>query len=235
MMARTLEAEWLDTLPEQDARAMRSRRDLVRVNALMGNAAIVAALMKPSLPERALRIAEIGAGDGAFAARVVRKLGGSGDIVLVDRGARPSTDAAGEMARRGWRVEAARADVFDWLAAAAPLDAIFANLFLHHFDDAGIARMLRAIARCAPLFVACEPHRSRVALAGAHLLGVVGCNDVTRHDAVVSVRAGFTGRELSALWRDATGPAATGTVLVERACPPFSHGFRAARADGVRP
>ena len=41
-MARRLEAEWLDVLPASDPRAARSRRDLVRVNALMGNARIVA-------------------------------------------------------------------------------------------------------------------------------------------------------------------------------------------------
>ena len=34
------------------------------------------------------------------------------------------------------------------------------------------------------------------------MLWALGCNDVSRHDAVVSVRAGFNGAELSALWPD---------------------------------
>src|SRR4051794_28255693 len=83
MKARTLEPEWLDSLPEQDARAQRSRRDLARVNALMGSASIVARLLRDRLPARPLRIAEIGSGDGAFAARMVRRLHREGEIVLV--------------------------------------------------------------------------------------------------------------------------------------------------------
>ena len=221
MTARTLEPEWLDSLPERDARALRSRRDLVRVNALMGNASIVAGMLQP-LPSRALRIAEIGAGDGAFAARVVRRLGGHGEIVLVDRGARPAAAVERDLSPRGWRVAGAHADIFEWLAASGPFDAIFANLFLHHFDDAAIGRMLRAVAARTPLFVACEPRRSRVGLAGAHLLGLVGCNDVTRHDAVVSVRAGFAGSEIGALW-----PADIAARIDEGSRGAFSHGFRA--------
>lgn len=34
------------------------------------------------------------------------------------------------------------------------------------------------------------------------MLWVLGCNDVTRHDAVVSVRAGIARGELSSLWAD---------------------------------
>jgi hypothetical protein len=48
---------------------------------------------------------------------------------------------------------------------------------------------------------------------------------VTRHDAVLSVRAGFAGRELSALW-----PSADGWKLEERRAGLFSHLFVAHRA-----
>jgi hypothetical protein len=49
---------------------------------------------------------------------------------------------------------------------------------------------------------------------------------VTRHDAVVSVRAGFSGRELSQLW-----PRAPGWRLDERPQAPFSHLFTARHAS----
>ena len=219
MNIRILEPEWLDTLPEDDARAQRSRRDLVRVNALMGNVGVVAGLLRDALPAgRAWRIAEVGAGDGTFAARVLARLRGQGELILVDRGCAPT------VAVEGWRVRAERADVFDWLERAPPLDAVFANLFLHHFDDAALRRMLAGIAARAPVFAACEPRRSRLAVAGASLLGLIGCNDVTRHDAVVSVRAGFNGRELASLW-----PAASGVRLEERRRGLFSHAFSACR------
>jgi hypothetical protein len=55
-------------------------------------------------------------------------------------------------------------------------------------------------------FFACEPHRGWLALAGSHLVGALGANAVTRHDAVASVHAGFRGSEIGAFW-----PAATAT------------------------
>ena len=208
-VARVLEPEWLDELPHEDPRAMRSRRDLERVNALMGNVAIVASELGRSGSLRS--IAEIGAGDGAFMRAVVRKLGlRDVELHLVDR--QP--------------LGTVTADVFDWLAHGPRLDAIVANLFLHHFDDAALGRMLALVARRTKVFVACEPRRSSFALGGARLLGLVGCNDVTRHDAVVSVRAGFAGRELSSLW-----PAEGGWRKAEGPRGLFSHAF-VARCDG---
>jgi hypothetical protein len=63
-----------------------------------------------------------------------------------------------------------------------------------------------------------------LALAGSRMLGVIGCNDVTRHDAVASVRAGFDDGELSALW-----PRDPGWTLTEHARAMFSHCFVARR------
>jgi hypothetical protein len=54
----------------------------------------------------------------------------------------------------------------------------------------------------------------------SRLLGAVGCNDVTRHDAVVSVRAGFSGCELSSLWTDNDN-----WQLTEQSAGAFSHLF----------
>ena len=47
---------------------------------------------------------------------------------------------------------------------------------------------------------ACEPRRSRFALAASHLIFFLGANAVTRNDGVLSVRAGFVGAELGAAW-----------------------------------
>ena len=226
-MTRRVEPEWLDELPADDPRARRSRADLRRVNALMANARIVAGELVRSLPGPAASIAEIGAGDGAFALRVVARLpapAAAARISLVDRQAIVAAPTREAFARRGWEALVETADVFDWLAAAPACDAIVANLFLHHFDDASLARLLAAVAARTRCFVACEPRRSGIALTGSRLLGLIGCNDVTRHDAVASVRAGFDGEELSRLW-----PERSGWVFDERARGLFSHGFVARR------
>lgn len=217
-IARRLEPEWLDALPASDPRAARSRRDLVRVNALMGNPGIVARALRGSAPRQ---VADIGAGDGRFALRVLRAVGGGGEIALVDRDAAVSDATLDAFRALGWKPHVVRADVFEWLDRdGQALDAIFANLFLHHFERAPLARVLSGIARRASRFVACEPRRSSFALAGARLLGCIGCNDVTRHDAVVSVRAGFRDGELTALW-----PRDRKWVVDERARGLFSHAF----------
>ena len=235
-MARRVEPEWLDQLPAHDPRARRSRRDLVRINALMGNAARVASeLRKPGtdlgyqhvITEVCPRfsVAEIGAGDGGFLLRVARALDVRGfEAVLVDRKDVVTDAMRGQFAARGWQAKAIEADVFDWLHATSPVDAIVANLFLHHFETARLAAMLALAATRTRLFVACEPRRSAFALNGARLLGLVGCNDVSRHDAVVSVRAGFRDGEISAMW-----PNDGSWSLQERAGGLFSHVFVARR------
>ena len=203
---RTIEPEWLDELPPGDPRAMRSRRDLRRINALMTNSTLVARELRrvfPGKPPRA--IAEIGAGDGTFMLRVAEKIPSQWhamDVVLLDQQSLVSPATREKFAAMGWQAQAVTADVFAWLAQPAEpiFDVIVANLFLHHFDAARLAELLSLVARRTRVLIACEPRRSGRALLGSHLLGVVGCNDVSRHDAVVSVRAGFKNQELSGLW-----------------------------------
>ncbi len=230
---RTIEPEWLDELPPGDPRAMRSRRDLRRINALMMNGTLVARELRRAFhgnPPQA--IMEIGAGDGTFMLRVAEKLASrwrAMDVVLLDRQSLVSPATRQRLGSIGWKTQAVAADVFAWLAQpAAPIfDAIVANLFLHHFDAARLAALLALIAKRTQVLIACEPRRSGRALLGSHLLGAVGCNDVSRHDAVVSVRAGFRNQELSGLW-----PTSGAWALREHARGLFSHCFVAARAGG---
>jgi hypothetical protein len=76
------------------------------------------------------------------------------------------------------------------------------------------------------LFVAVEPRRARWPLFCSRLLWAIGCNDVTRHDAVVSVRAGFSRNELSSLWPDKQN-----WQLTEQSAGAFSHLFIARKMD----
>jgi len=228
MMKRTVEPEWLDELPEDDLGAVRSRLDLRRVNFFMGNVGIMASrlrhLFPGGFPER---IVELGAGDGTFALRLVRKIVNGArnrELVLVDRQRLVSQAVQERFLRSGWRAKVVPADVFDFLSTTDEADCIFANLFLHHFDGDKLSLLLRLVAEKTRAFIACEPHRSQVGILGTGLLGLIGCNAVTRHDATISVRAGFRGKELSALW-----PNLGKWKIDERRSGLFSHTFVAVR------
>jgi hypothetical protein len=217
---RIVAPEWLDGLPPDDPRAVRSRRDLRLVNRIMGHGRTIRRALRPYLAVERPRIAEIGAGDGTLLLRILAG-GGPCEIVLVDRQPCVDENTRAQYRDRGFDLRIEAADVFAWLEADGQgCDAIVANLFLHHFDDAALTRLLAGIARRTQLFIACEPRRARFPLLGSRLLGLLGCNDVTRHDAVVSVRAGFHGRELSQRW-----PSVAGWTLAERRAGLFSHHF----------
>ena len=221
-MDRVLEPEWLDVLQPHDARARRSRVDLGRINWLMGNARCIAHV----LPASMVRVADLGAGDGRLLAEVARRSGLTGvHATLIDRAATTHPAALEKLARLQWTAAQAIEDVHDFLSRpGAPFDAIVANLFLHHFEDAPLRRLLESAAGRTRLFIACEPRRSPLALHASRLLGLAGCNAVTRHDAAVSVRAGFRGRELSALW-----PQGDRWQTNERPAGAFGHLFVARR------
>ena len=231
-MRRLIEPELLDKLPSNDVRAIRSREDLRRLNSIMGNAQ---ALTKAFLlgdgfdPKKPLQIWELGGGDGTLLLELARKwseLGVTAEAVVVDRNPTLSEDVKRAFSDLNWQVRTVSADIFNWLQGSGALvDLILTNLLLHHFSDPVLRGLLRLIAYRTKRFIACEPRRSGLALRASQLVGLIGCNSVTRHDAVVSVRAGFRGRELSELWPSETGA----WVLDERPAGLFSHCFVAKR------
>jgi SAM-dependent methyltransferase len=207
-MERFVEPELLDALPPADPRAAWSRNDLVRVNACMGHCGIMARVLHSACPgQPPRRIVDLGSGDGRFLLRVARRLSTAWQgtsAVLLDRWKIVSPETEQRFEALGWRPQVVQADALDWLSrpTAPACDAMVANLFLHHFDDGQLAGLLGAVARHAHVFIAAEPRRSERSLLFSRLLWLLGCNHVTRHDAALSIRAGFKSSELSRLWPD---------------------------------
>lgn len=229
---RRVAPERLDELPADDPLARRSRRDLQLLNRIMGARGLLLGALDPALDAPRPRLIELGGGDGSLMLRLARSRARrwpGASVTLVDLKPAVDADTLAAIRAHGWSVEIVTTDVLDWLARPVrdTNAVIFANLFLHHFTDDKLASLLAGIARRSRCFVCCEPRRSRTALAGSCLLGLIGCNSVTRHDAVVSVHAGFRDRELSAAWpRDEAGI----WRLDETSASVFSHLFVAARS-----
>lgn len=227
-MLRRVEPELLDTLLPDDPRAIHSRRDLRRINAWMRNPAIMSDAFNADFDGVPRKITELGAGDGDFCLRVAQRMAGRWpqvEVTLQDfrPGMLPETLAA--FSKLGWRAKTVVADVFDLPEISGEI--VCSNLFLHHFDPDRLAKLLRRMSKEVKLFVAVEPRRASWPLFCSRLLWAIGCNAVTRHDAVTSVRAGFAGRELSALWPDTVN-----WRLTECPAGAFSHLFIARRKVG---
>jgi hypothetical protein len=144
----------------------------------------------------------------------------------LDRQAVVSPQVSNGFAELAWQLDTLRIDVFEWISQPAGMvwGSVLANLFLHHFGEVDLQALLRGVAERSRSFVALEPRRSSWALFCSLLVGCIGCNRVTRHDAPVSVRAGFRGKELSDLW-----PQDDAWLLFEGSAGLFGHIFVARR------
>jgi SAM-dependent methyltransferase len=224
-MPRYIEAEWLDRLPVDEPSALSSRDDLRRLNAIMGHPGLVARILgrEPDFP-RMQSIVDLGGGDGTFLLALARKLPQRASAftgTIVDPHGRVAEETRRGLEAAGCKLSVIRADAIEFLSFEPPrCDVIIGNLFLHHLSETALVRLMSHITQLTPLFIACEPHRGSFPLLASRLLGIIGCNHITRHDAPASVRAGFRQKELSFLW-----PARTGWHLQEYRAGPFSHCF----------
>lgn len=187
MSVRVVIPELLDHLPADDPSALRSRRDLRRINAMMGNERwICRQLMNfPAHAERG--IAEIGAGDGDLCAKLAAMLP-KVSVTAFDLAPRP--------AMLDSRIRWLQGDVLT-MPPPAPGGVVIANLFLHHFEGESL-RALGQWMESAGVVIFNEPDRSRF----PHFLGGLlhpFINSVTRHDMHVSIRAGFAAGEIATL------------------------------------
>ena len=182
MLSRTVSHETLDALAPDDPRALRSRRDLQRVNRVMGSGAILLRALRPlgvpaGAPAR-LRILEIGAGDGSLMLAIAARLAPAWpdvELTLLDRLPLVEPRTIEAFARLGWAAASLAIDVLDWAVPASVAlpsppgsgywDLIVANLFLHHFEGPVLALLLGAIAARCDAFCACEPRRGWLPLA----------------------------------------------------------------------
>jgi hypothetical protein len=234
---RLVAPELLDDLAPDDPRARRSRLDLQRIHRAMRSVSILQqriARLRLAAPPR--RIIELGAGDGSLLLRLGRALHPQwigAEITLLDRHDVVTAKTLAAYGRLGWSVTMLREDVLHW-AQTPTLEHYqlgVATLFLHHLDGPALQLVLAALSIRTDAFVACEPRRDAFARLGSRLVGLLGANEVTRADAVKSVAAGFTGRELTASWPDAHGA----WRLDEGFAWPFTHYFAASRSSHYAP
>lgn len=190
-MQRLLEPELLDHLPASDPDAIQSRRELRLINGIMGNHRWIMrrlrALLRPGW-----RVLELGAGDGDLCRSLV-------DARVCEAGRLTAIDLAPQPARLPDDVCWMQRSVFE-MNPLPDAEIVVANLLLHHFDADQLAELGSRLSAQTRVLLACEPARRAMHLVqGAMLSAMAGFNDVTSHDMLVSIRAGFLDEELPRL------------------------------------
>ncbi len=187
MTNRVVVPEILDHLAADDPEAMRSRRDLRRINFLMGNERWILETLQrlPEAPKK--HILEIGAGDGMLCGKIAQAFPQAA-VEAYDLAPRPETLDREITWHRG-----------DLFKAPPPNQAgvLVANLFLHHFEGEALATLGQWLEK-SEVLVFNEPDRCQM----PHLLGTLmhpWINRVTQHDMHVSIRAGFAAGEMTRL------------------------------------
>lgn len=184
--------------------------DLPRSNALFGGARIVRRALAdvwPALPPRATLL-DVGTGLGDLAAAAKRWARDAG-VELSTVGFDVSAELLAEAASRLGATAAG--DARDLPFGDASVDVVVCSQLLHHFPEPEIGEVLRELHRVARLrVIVSDLRRSWLAAAGIWLASFpLGFHPVSRHDGVLSVLRGFTGRELGAHVIRAVGVAPT--------------------------
>ncbi len=204
--------------PRADPRAVRAElRDIARLNALFGGTRAVVEALEPFF-ERSCNVPwtllDVGTGSGDIALAAItaaRRYGIEVRPVGLDWNATAARTAQGNgvptMVADGNRVPLGPRSV----------DVVVASQVLHHLPREVAARWIATFDGLARrVVVLADLRRSRLAIAGAWAASLgLGMSPVTRHDAVLSLRRGYTREEFSAMLQEA------GVAAVARYRPGF--------------
>jgi SAM-dependent methyltransferase len=191
---RVLKPEMLDTLPPEEARA--SLADLVRINRYWGGYSTLRRLVDQTIPRNeSFSLLDVGAASGDMG-RHLEKLRPQARVTSLDY--IESHLAACD----GSRVAA---DAFALPFAAKSFDYVFSSLFLHHFSDDDVVRLLaecRRVAKKQVLVIDLWRHPIPYYFIG-YTRPLFGWHPVSVHDGKISVEAAFRPHELAGLARRA--------------------------------
>ena len=220
--ARIYEEELLDAGEGTDEDVRKNLADLRRINRLLGGTRVVLDALRRSVDgssvER-LSLLDVGTGSADIPTEVCRW--------CRERGIEPFV-AALDLSERNLRITRndlitgsellfVRADALSLPFAARSFDYVTASLFLHHFRDEDVARLLADFARVARRGVIVNDLvRNLVPYYFSRVTGrFLATSFLTRNDGPVSVLRGFTAKELERL----AASAGLGSFRVRRMFP----------------
>lgn len=206
---RATDPEGLD-LGVSDDEALESLADLRFVNRWLGNRRALWRASAPYLTRPGARLLDVGCGS-ADVPSWLRGRSGNG-VVAVGVDVKPLHLRAAPKDVRG-----VVADVRRLPFPPRSFDVVTASLFLHHFDGAEVGGVLRHLwPLCRGVLVVNDLQRSAVSYGfGRVAFPLLFRSRVSVADGLVSIRRGFTVREL----RDAFAEAGIAPVVIRRCWP----------------
>ncbi|MEM6884621.1 MAG: class I SAM-dependent methyltransferase [Verrucomicrobiota bacterium] len=187
-LQRVVIPEILDALNPDHPDAIASRKDLERINFMMGNYRFLKNHLLRNIRPRD-RCIEIGSGGGLLCSVLSERKIPHG-ITGLDLAPRPDHWPA------SWHWQ--QQDLFD-TSSLAGFDIILASLILHHFTDEQLRKLAPQLTATARVLIFTEPLRSSFSHTLGRLAEIIGIHPVTRHDMHVSIDAGFRRGEIPAL------------------------------------
>jgi len=184
---RVIEPELLDQLPHHHPAVAANRRDMRRLNHLMGNFRWFARVLDSLAP--GVRVVEIAGGDGALFSYLDRRLGLKKkkiDYTIIDFAPAPPCKPS----HLQW-ISADLLSYSDW----DPYDILLGNHILHQFPETALKKFAQGWD-AIPSWYFCEPWRQPLFWWMFRLGCVPWLSKVSRHDGRVSIEAGFRGTEL---------------------------------------
>lgn len=189
MLQRKLSTEFFDQHDPSHREAIQSRKDLGRINFLMGNFR----WFKQQFSRMDLlgeHCVDLGAGAGDLGRYLYDQALGEFFVTGVDFLPRPLGS--------NWPSQ------WDWCQGDLcafegweEVDVCLANLTLHRFTNEQLAELGSKIKRNCRAVLVCEPARRRIHQWEAFGLNLLGVNHMTYHNTHVGIEAGFLGNELS--------------------------------------
>lgn len=198
-MRRSYEAELMDDFSIRDRRLDLALRELKIINKFLGGISVTISGLKRfvGLSPKGLVIADIGSGssDNLIAAK---KMFPQIKIISVDKN--PVT-----LRNSDTGLTKVNTDAFDLPFKNNSCDIIHAALFLHHFNEQEIKKLLHEFLRVAKRgIIINDLQRSYLALAGIKILTtILSKSEMVKNDGPLSVKRGFIKSELINLLTEA--------------------------------
>jgi len=197
--------ELLDLGEGSDADVARNLEDLRRINRFLGGRRVIIEALDRLITTanlRELSLLDVGTGSADIPGAVAdwcRARGIEAEITGLDLSERNLRIARSRLGVND-AVRLVRGDSLRLPFADRSVDVVTASLFLHHFEDADVVRLLKDFARVARRAVIVNDLiRHLVPYWFARLSGpLLATSYLTRYDGPASVLRGFTVREMAA-------------------------------------